>query len=175
MALASSSGIAYRRGELETSARLAVEALAQFHAVGHASGAAMALSTLAGLAAERGDDQQAHSAYLEALRLWSSIGERWVIAWALSELAAHAAAHDQCERAATLIGAIEARLDESGADLVLFDRRPLERSIEAARAALGEERFADLRAAGQKLSLPEAVAMAGQVVPDPGELTGDGG
>jgi predicted ATPase len=168
MALASLGGIAHQRGELETSARLAEEALAQFRVVGHASGAAMALSTLAGLAAERGDDREAHAAYLEALRLWSSIGERWVIAWALSGLAALAAAHGQHEHAAILIGAIETRLDESGADLVLFDRRPLERASEAARAALGEERVAELRAAGRKLSLKDAVDLAGEVVvPDP--------
>ncbi len=167
MALTTLSRIAHRRGEVETSARRAEEALAQFRAVGHASGAAMALSTLAGLAAERGDDRVARSAYQEALRLWTSIGERWAIAWAFSGLAALAADHGQAERAATLIGTIDARLDESGADLGLSDRRLFDRVTTTTRAAIGPARFAELRAAGQRLPLTEAVAVAAAVaVPD---------
>jgi predicted ATPase/DNA-binding XRE family transcriptional regulator len=167
MALTTLSEIAHRRGDVETSVRRAEEALALFRAVDHASGAAMALCTLAGPAAARGDDWGALSAYQEALRLWAGIGERWAIAWAFSGLAALAAARGQPERAATLVGAVDARLDESGADLWLSDRRLYERAAATARAALGEERFAALRETGRALPFAAAVAAGAAVaIPD---------
>jgi ATP/maltotriose-dependent transcriptional regulator MalT len=167
MALTTLSEIAHRRGDVETSNRRAEEALALFQAVGHASGAAMALIILAGLAAGRGDDLGALSAYQEALRFWASIGERWAIASAFSALAALAAIHGQPEPAATLVGVVDARLDESGADLWLSDRRLYDRAVADARATLGEEQFARQRAAGRALPLREAIAVADAVtVPD---------
>ena len=108
------------------------------------------------------------AAYQEALRLWASIGERWAIAWAFSGLAALAAVHGQPEQAATLVGVVDARLDESGADLWLSDRRLYDRAAATARAALGEERFAELRAAGRALPFAAAVAVGAAVaVPEP--------
>ena len=167
-ALAALSTIAHRRGDVATSARRAGEALAMFRAIGNASGAAVALCTLAGLATERDDDEGALTAYREALRLWAGIGERWAIAWAFSGLAALAAGQGQPERAATLVGAVDARLEESGADLWQSDRRLYERAAAAARAALGEERFAAVRAAGRALPFAAAVAVgAALAVPAP--------
>ncbi len=162
-ALAALSTIVHRRGDAVTSARYAGEALAMFRAIGHASGAAVALCTLAGLAAEKGDEREALADYREALGLFASSSERTTIAWAFSGLADLAAARDQPELAATLVGAVDARLDESGADLWQGDRRLYDRAAAAARAALGEERFADLRAAGRALPLAAAAAVGGAV------------
>jgi hypothetical protein len=166
MALLSLSGYAVLgRDDLEAGSRLADEALARCRATGHASGAAMVLRALAGLAERQGDNRRAVTAYQEALGLWAGIGERWAIAWAFCGLAALAADDGQAEHAATLVGAIDARLAETGADLPHEgDRRRYDLAVTTARGALGNERFADLRAAGQKLLLTEAVAVAGEVV-----------
>ena len=166
MALANLSGYALLgRDDVETGTRLAEEALGRFRAIGHASGAAIVLRTLAGLAARRGDDRRAVAAYQEAMELWAGIGERWAIAWAFCGLAALAAEHGQLERAATLVGAIDACLAETGGDLPHEgDRRRYDQAATAARAALGDENFAELRAAGQQLPLTEAIVVAGDVV-----------
>jgi predicted ATPase len=165
MALANLSGyVILGRDDVETGTRLGEEALVQFHATGHASGTAMVLRMLAGLAARQGNDRQAVAAYQEAVALWAGIGERWAIAWAFCGIAALAAEHGQPEHAATLLGAIDACLSVTGGDLPHEgDRRRYELAETTARAALGEERFAHLRAAGQQLPLREAVVVAGQV------------
>jgi hypothetical protein len=166
MALANLSGyVILGRDDVETGTRLGEEALARFRASGHASGSAMVLRMLAGLAARQGNDRQAVAAYQGAVTLWAGIGERWAIAWAFCGLSVLAANHGQPEQAATLIGAIDARLNETGGDLPHEgDRRRYNLAATTARAALGEERFAQLRAAGQHLPLREAVVIAGQVV-----------
>jgi predicted ATPase/transcriptional regulator with XRE-family HTH domain len=168
MALNNLSGIARQRGDFQTSARLVEEALALFRSTGHASGTAMALSSVARLAADRGDDGHAVAAYHEALRHCAGIGERWVTASALSGLAALAAAHEQPERAATLVGTVDARLDESGADLWPWDRRLYDRATVSVRSVLGAERSAALREAGRALPYPAALEVAEAVfVPEP--------
>jgi tetratricopeptide (TPR) repeat protein len=158
-ALAVLSGIAHERGDVATSVRRAEEALAQFQAVGHAAGIATVHCTLAGLAADRGDHRNALWGYQEALRCWESIGERWMIAAAFSGLAALAAARGQPEQAATLVGVVDTRLEESGAGLWLSDRPRYDWASATAGAALGAARFADLRDAGRALPFAAAVAV----------------
>jgi predicted ATPase/DNA-binding XRE family transcriptional regulator len=165
-AIAALGTIAHRRGDAVTSARLSGEALTMFRAIGHDSGAATALCTLAGLASERGDERKALAAYQEALELWVSSGERSTISLAFSGLAVLAAALDQPELAATLIGVVDARLDESGADR-LQGHRLYERAAAAAQAGLGEERFAVLASAGRDLPFAAAVkAGTAVIIPD---------
>ena len=122
--------------------------------------------TLAGLAAERGDDRAALAGYQEALQCWAGIGERWTIAAAFSGLAALAAGHGQPEQAATLIGVIDTRLEESGAGPWLSDRPRYDWATATAAAALGAARFAVLREAGRALPFAAAVA-AGMAVTVP--------
>jgi predicted ATPase/transcriptional regulator with XRE-family HTH domain len=166
-ALTALGSIAQERGDSVTSARLTEEALGMFRAIGHDSGAAVALCTLAGLASEKGDERAALAAYREALGLWVSSDERATIASAFSGLAALAAATDQSELAATLVGAVDTRLRESGADLWQGNHRLYEQAATAARAALGDEQFAALRAAGREFPFAAAVAAGLSVaVPD---------
>jgi predicted ATPase len=169
-AIAALGTIAHQRGDAVTSARLSGEALTMFRAIGHDSGAATALCTLAGLASDSGDEREALAAYREALELWVGSGERTSISLAFSGLAALAAALDQPELAATLVGAADARLDESGADR-RQGHRLYERAAAAAQAALGEERFAVLASAGRELPFAAAVTAALAVaIPDAPEV-----
>lgn len=171
MALANLSTIAYKQGDAATSAQRAEEALALFRATGHAAGAARALSSLARLAADQGDDWQALSAYQESLGLLASIDERWFIVQAFIGLARLAAAHDRPDQTALLIGAVDTCSDERGFIIFPDDRSTYDQVIATARNALGEERFADLRASGRTLAMREAVDLAAAVkVPAPPTL-----
>jgi non-specific serine/threonine protein kinase len=83
-------------------------------------------------------------------------------------IAVIAAADGQAERAARLYGAIEARAEQTGLDpLGSASYRPThERAIAAVRADLGEEAFAEARAAGAALPLEAALDEADAVLRD---------
>jgi DNA-binding CsgD family transcriptional regulator len=160
MALMTLSAVADAVGDHATAVGRAEEALALFQALGYSAGVAMALGALARIALARGDDRRAALAYREGLRLWTGVGERWQIVRLLTGVAALAAATGQPEPAVTLLGAVDALLGE--ADVLLFpeNRGTYDRTAATARAVLGTERFADAYAAGRKLRLEEALAVA---------------
>jgi hypothetical protein len=160
MALTVLSRVAAGLGDVESSARLGEEALALFRALGHDSGAAIALVHRAQLARDLGDDRRAATDYHDALQLWLGLNERWALVWALAGLAAIAAAQGQPAAATTLVGAIDARLQEGDSRGFPTERKLCERAAAVARAALGEERCAELRAAGRALPLAQAIAEA---------------
>ena len=163
MALLHLSSVAFGMGDHALSARRAEEALAGFRAIGHDSGAALALCRLAQLARDRRDDRGAAVTYRDALRLWAGIRDRLSVVLALAGLAELASAHRSAHAAATLQGAIDALVEEAGAALPPSARGNYARATAAARAAVGEERSAALRAAGRRLTLDEAIAVAAEV------------
>ncbi len=82
------------------------------------------------------------------------------IANALEELAMTAAAAGQAERAARLLGA-EATLHETiGIPILPAEQAGIEEAAAPARAALGEEAWVAAYAAGQAMTLEEAIAEA---------------
>jgi excisionase family DNA binding protein len=193
MSLIALSSIALGLGDPIEGARHAEEALTLFRALGHPSGAASILGILAHIAYDNGDPKAASRAYHESLQLWADIDGRWssgaanmgVIGapifprWAgiedrrsilrgMAGLAAIAAAHGQPEQAATLVGAIDARIGEIGFPVFPAAQDNRDRAATAARITLGENRFAELRAAGLAMSLREAIAIAVAIeVPEP--------
>jgi non-specific serine/threonine protein kinase len=186
------SGIALSLGNTAAGRVLAEEALAIFRSLDHPSGAAYALAMLAQLAMDRHDDRTATHMFRDALHLWSDIDARWsslgrfashaggaafprwaggqdrrTVIRAFAGLAGIAARHGQPEHAATLLGAIDARLPDTSRLYFLISPADRDRSTSVATSALGERRFAELHAAGRALSLPEAVALAQTVeIPD---------
>jgi predicted ATPase/DNA-binding SARP family transcriptional activator len=101
-----------------------------------------------------------HSNAVEALALFERLGHHEGILAALENLAVAAWAHGRQERAARLMGAVEAQreaLELPGAD---WWRRPRERIGAAMRGALGEPAFAAAWEAGRALSLAEAMSDA---------------
>lgn len=187
MALMTLSEIAVQRGDSRTATVHAEEALAIFRRLGHPSGAAGSLSILARLALDRGDDDQAAAAYRGVLRLWpalvaantaaaehfgfpsrTNVIDRRSVVRALIGLACLAAAHGQPAVAATLVGAGAVRAGQPTSPGAEPNRAHPERVAEAARAALGEARFAELWERGRELPLATAVAMALEVtIPEP--------
>jgi non-specific serine/threonine protein kinase len=162
VALLHLSNVVFSRGDRDLATQHAEAALARFRASGYAAGAGMALGRRARLARDRGDSHEAALAYHEALRLWSSQNDHWYIRMALTGLAELASAYGQSSAAASLLGSVDTLVQEAGA---LLSPAGFEyvRATTAARAALGAERFAELHAKGQHLSLAEAVAIAATI------------
>jgi excisionase family DNA binding protein len=160
MALMVLSGIELALGNSALSRQRAQAALEICQVLGHDSGVAFSLVRLARIAEREGSQKRALVAYQDALRLWAGIGERWAIARALAGVVSIAAAHGQHNAAATLIGVIDARIEECGGGLFPEDRQACDRAVAIARGAIGDNRIAELRAAGRTLSTSGVLALA---------------
>lgn len=84
----------------------------------------------------------------------------WGLFYLLEAFACLAVAEAQWERAARLFGAVERLGETIGATLAPMEHAEFERDIAATRTMLGEPAFAAARAAGQALTLDEAIAYA---------------
>jgi predicted ATPase/DNA-binding CsgD family transcriptional regulator len=154
------SGVVYNRGNLDLATQHVDASLTRFRTLGYASGTAMALGRLARLAREHGNAHEAAMAFHEALGLSASRNDHWYIMLALAGLAEIASAHRQAPAAATLLGRIDALVQDAGGALLPSARVNYDRATSAASTALGEKRFAALHAAGRRLSLDEVIAIA---------------
>ena len=96
----------------------------------------------------------------QSLRPAHASGHRPEVADALAALAEVSAAAGRPERAARLGGTATAQLVALSRRLPPVDDAAFHAALDAARAALGEQAFAREWAAGQALSLDEAVALA---------------
>jgi predicted ATPase/class 3 adenylate cyclase len=154
--LAQVGAIAQERGDPERATACYEESLAFVQRTG-AEAEGGALGGLADLARLRGDLASAESLGCEQLLIWRRLRAPGYVAVALENLALTAAAAGEgarAERTARLLGAAMALREQVGAPL----RLPL--AADTARAALGEEAWAAAFAAGQALSLEEAIAEA---------------
>ena len=164
MAMMSLSLAKYGLGDTAQGSRHAEASIALFRSLGYASGTAFALVNLARISVDKGEDRPALLACQEAVRLWAGVGERWAIANALARLADMAARYGQLETAATLIGAIDVRMEESGASVFPVDRGAYVRATATSQATLGEPRFTELRSTGRALATPDVVSIASTIV-----------
>jgi tetratricopeptide (TPR) repeat protein len=120
---------------------------------------ALTLGELAELAEYQGNDEQTIAFYQEQLALAHELVEKRQVAESLLGLASVAAGQGQPERAARLMGAIEAFCEttESPRPSVCGDLR---NRAEGVRAVLGEPNFAAAWAVGRAMLLEEAIADA---------------
>jgi non-specific serine/threonine protein kinase len=199
MALKTLAAIALGVGDTGMCRQLAGESLTLFRALGHPSGAASALGYLGRAALDRGDERGAARAYHEAIEIWIGIDARWsaismipnvteaalfprwtgvddrrLLVFALAGLAGIAAGHGQLDPAATLAGAVDARIDEVGAPVSPLIHASHERTITVIRSLLGEARFAALCAAGRTMPLAEVIAEASAITVPATPLAGTG-
>jgi predicted ATPase len=142
-------------GEYEESRALLEQALVQSREIGHAHMTAIVMSSLGTLSFLEGKLDDADRWLHDGLVL-SRDG-----IWELEFMAAAAAARGNFIRAVRLYGAVAAAQTSLGSGPDRPHRRiPHERSLTAARAALGEAAFAAVWAEGQALTLEEACAEA---------------
>jgi hypothetical protein len=97
----------------------------------------------------------------ESMTLLRPLGDTWVSVYALGQLAGVAISKGQFVRAARLLGATEQQRDTTGATILFASDRALhDRRLAILRKALPATDFASAWAAGQRLTLPQALAEA---------------
>ena len=142
----------------------AEEHLALSKAIGFQSGVVGALTFLGRLALEAGNAAAAHALFEESLPLLREMNENVTLAVAtnLQGIGLTLAKQGRLTDAVRLWSAAEALCP------VLPEERALvARSLAAVRAALGEEAFAATWATGRGMTLEQALAEVGRVVPSP--------
>lgn len=145
-------------GDPARTRQLLNDALAAARITGAPGTMARALHGLGELAGAEGQHRQAASLHRRALQLRLS-SDYPGIADSLEAMASLECAMGRPERAARLLGAATSVRRASGHDVVTADRARHEGTVRAARASLGE-RFAEEWAAGEQLSVADAVAVA---------------
>jgi tetratricopeptide (TPR) repeat protein len=152
--------IALNQGDYAAARVLLEESLALQRAIGNKRGAALALNNLGEVAHHEGDYHTASILYGESLAIRSEVGDKQGIAECLVGLAGVARIHQQIERAAQLLGVVEALLESIGGCLERTERALYEHNIAAVQAVLDKEQFAAAWAAGRTMSLEQAVTVA---------------
>lgn len=123
--------------------------------------AAVALRGLGYITLAAGDADEAAALFTESLVWNRETLDRRGIAASVAALASVALARGQPERAARLLGAATGVLQAAGASRLLpSDMPPYDRTIAAARAALGEATFTAAYDAGRALAPDEAFTAA---------------
>src|SRR5262249_36401433 len=101
------------------------------------------------------------SHYREALDLFQGLGDRAGALFVLERLARLAAARGECSAAGRILGAAHAPRGTAGALLPPMDHKGYyDELFPSLRASVGEESFAQEWAAGEALTLDEAIALA---------------
>jgi tetratricopeptide (TPR) repeat protein len=117
------------------------------------------LTTLGTIASELGEGDQARGLYLEAVEIHHELGNKIGLAECLEAVAATCAALGDAPRAATLLGAVDAILESSGAARSWSEdrRAQLDASL---RDRLGDSVFEMTFEVGRAMSLDRALDLA---------------
>ncbi|MGH2599929.1 MAG: tetratricopeptide repeat protein, partial [Dehalococcoidia bacterium] len=152
-------GISARhRGEPERAASLYEESLALARELGDRWHTATTLLNLGNAYLDQGALDEAMTQYRETLPLARDLQNRQQVALCLQGMASVAVARGDAVRAARLSGAAAALREAIGLQLPAASRARLDKVAADACAALGEATFTAAWAAGQVLSLDQAVA-----------------
>ena len=148
------------QGDLGHARTLLEESLALSRDKEHAWNIARTLASLGSVECEAGDYARASRLYEESLHLGRRIGMNLTILRCLEGLARVTVAQGRMERAAWLCGAAAALREDKGWPPPPARRAEHDRSVAAAREALGEEVFAATWARGHALPLEETITDA---------------
>ncbi|MDQ3589026.1 MAG: tetratricopeptide repeat protein, partial [Actinomycetota bacterium] len=148
------------QGDLRRARMLLEESLALSRDEEHAWNIAHTLASLGNVECEAGEYVRASRLYEESLELGWRMGLNHAILTCLEGLSRVAAAQGKMERAARLCGTAAALREDFGWPHPPAKRAEHDRTVAAAREALGEEAFAAAWATGYALSLEEAVTDA---------------
>ena len=121
---------------------------------------ALPLRNLGITAFRQGDYEEAASYLKESLSVIRELREKWFISRSLESLAQVLCAQGCHARAARLFGAGEAMREAVGASIMAAYRDDYDRSVVAARAALGDESFRAASAEGRAMTPDQAIAYA---------------
>jgi predicted ATPase/transcriptional regulator with XRE-family HTH domain len=152
--------LSYYSGDYERATIMYEECLALSRELGEVIVNAWALHRFGRLAQAQGAHELAMARQREGLVLAWVVGVIYHVVSSLEGVAAAANGQGEAERAAQLLGAVEAVRETRGIPLVPVDRPSHIALLATVRAALGEEGFAVAWAEGRALLLEEAVALA---------------
>ncbi len=150
----------YKQGDLAGAILLMQECLAIMQEVGDKSGMAMALTELGSVVYATGDLARAAELHGRALQTSVQVGDKRRIAFCLEGLAA-AIAQQQPVRAATLYGAADHLREVIGTPLPPSEQAGYEACVSRVRLQLGAAGFDAAYAAGNAMTMDQAVAFAG--------------
>jgi len=145
-------------GDLERAQKFMQDSLALSEASGDVWARANARARLGIVQWRRGELESAREHLRRAIGAQREIGHRWGMAMSLEGLAYVSASAGQPERAARLLGAVDALWNRVGTKLHGFMKAHHDRCVAAAREALGEARFREDYERGAKMALPEVLA-----------------
>ena len=151
--------VASRSGDHDASFDYDMEAVRLFRATGDDGGVAIALANCGWDSLERSDPGGAEGFFREACAIYGRLGAIHHIVWCLPSLAAALVARHEDEPAAQLLGAAASRRQEL--ELGFLDEQDKywhDQAVARAKAALGEEAFADAWARGEAMTPEEIVA-----------------
>ncbi len=154
------AGAEHGLGDDDAALHHILQALAIYRELRHLVGASSTLARLGRQARDQGNDRDAALAFHEGLELLADGSDRFILVQAYAGLGELASRRGQPEIAAALIGAIDAVARDMGATRLPTAGVNYDRATAAAIAALGAERFEELRDAGGRLGLDDAVALA---------------
>jgi non-specific serine/threonine protein kinase len=150
--------LAQDQGDLASAQELYRESLEIWRALDNeeeATDTAQSLLDVAEEALQAGDYRMAGTLFAESLAVLQELDRPRDVASCLGGLAIVASALGEPERSAHLFGAADALREAIGAPLAPADYATYERSIGAARAALGEAGFATAWEQGRRMSLEQ--------------------
>jgi tetratricopeptide (TPR) repeat protein len=136
------------------------ESLALEQALGDQSSVAESLNYLGRVALFRGDYAGAGALYRQSIKICQSLEETAGISNGLERLADLALAQDDVRRAVRLLARAAGARENSGVALITVDRARSEETVAVAQARLDQAAFVAEWAAGQAMSLEEAIADA---------------
>jgi excisionase family DNA binding protein len=162
-ALLYSGELARLRGNDEQARQFYEESLSLYRALDHKGMAAIVAHNLGYIAQRQGNLRHGLACFAEALAEHVMSGDRHNVACCVGGIAGMAAFLGRQEQAARLFGAADDIFASTGSSIWPIDKVDYERNLGAVRADLSEEAFTSAYAAGQALTLEEAVAEASAV------------
>ena len=160
LSLGNLGNVVRAQGDFKRAGAMYEEGLLLHQELGDRRGTATSLGHLGTLACEQGDFATAGALWGESLVLRRDLGDKWGVAEGLEWAAGLAATVGHAAGAVRLFGAAAAIRSVVGAPATPNDRAQHERHLEESRTHLGEADFAAAWAAGQGMSLDEAVTEA---------------
>ncbi len=164
-ALAGLGEVAFRQGDLPRALALHEESLKLRRELGHKWGTAISLAGLGWVALRQGNRERAIELIGESMGIRLEMGDKGGLAWCLERLAEIAGTQQERDRAACLLGAAQTVRTGIGSIVDPGDQQAHAHTIATLRSQLGDVAFAQAWAAGERLTLEEAVAYARDASP----------
>ncbi|MBA2452730.1 MAG: tetratricopeptide repeat protein [Chloroflexia bacterium] len=152
--------VVFHLGDMEHAIKLFDECIARDRAAGIRAHLGAHMTDMGLILLERGDDERAAELFEDALRIHHEIGHIRMVATTIEAMAALAGKHGHPEQAARLYGAAQALRENAGYPLEDPDRWHYAHYVNLAQEQVNERTFSAAWAAGQTMSMDEAIGYA---------------